>query len=403
MEYPYLHVQLWDQDVVSWNDCIAETTLDMTSHIKKALKKGVAYHFFTKPLKKKKKPLAIKDAKKKPAAAGAPKKAGDVKAADASDAPPKAEAEAATGVEMVAVTEAKVAPVPVEGGAVSDTKPLLDDGVLSSDAFDAPPKEDASLPPAPKLVKAVTEEKDDEAPLLAPDEEDAEPDARAVALARRGEQQDEAREAINQLKGMIGMGDDPPHTSWLDMKRRNFDTQEYEDMGKVLLSIELLPGEMAKKRPAGFGRSEPNANPYLPPPTGRMKFSLNPFYVLEECLGPKLCRRIMCLCCCAGMIAACVFGAPFFDVVIQTINAFPSWAQYGVLIILVGLITFCCGYGTYRRMCKKEEGLSEEDAARMEADAQRQAQADELDQAEEDQAAAEKQPLLPADGSAKAV
>ena len=33
-----------------------------------------------------------------------------------------------------------------------------------------------------------------------------------------------------------------------------------------------MPKSEAEKRKAGLGRSAPNMNPYLPPPTGRMKF-----------------------------------------------------------------------------------------------------------------------------------
>ena len=42
--------------------------------------------------------------------------------------------------------------------------------------------------------------------------------------------------------------------------------------GEVLMSIEIMPKAVADVRKAGLGRSEPNMNPYLPPPTGRMKF-----------------------------------------------------------------------------------------------------------------------------------
>jgi hypothetical protein len=34
---------------------------------------------------------------------------------------------------------------------------------------------------------------------------------------------------------------------------------------------QILPKASATAAPAGLGRSEPNANPFLPPPTGRMK------------------------------------------------------------------------------------------------------------------------------------
>lgn len=41
--------------------------------------------------------------------------------------------------------------------------------------------------------------------------------------------------------------------------------------GEVLITIEILPKSMAELLPAGLGRSEPNAHPFLPPPTGRLK------------------------------------------------------------------------------------------------------------------------------------
>ena len=57
--------------------------------------------------------------------------------------------------------------------------------------------------------------------------------------------------------------------------------------GSVLLSMEILPSSLAEDEfKNGAGRSEPNVHPYLPPPTGRMKwvsyvFSYRKFY----CLG----------------------------------------------------------------------------------------------------------------------
>ena len=48
---------------------------------------------------------------------------------------------------------------------------------------------------------------------------------------------------------------------------------------------------MATKNPVGSGRAEPNHSPFLPPPVGRISFSLNPFtmlvslIILTSCLG----------------------------------------------------------------------------------------------------------------------
>ena len=50
-----------------------------------------------------------------------------------------------------------------------------------------------------------------------------------------------------------------------------------EDAGAVRIQIELLPQDKADIQPVGEGRSEPNHSPFLPPPTGRLQWSLNPF------------------------------------------------------------------------------------------------------------------------------
>jgi hypothetical protein len=46
--------------------------------------------------------------------------------------------------------------------------------------------------------------------------------------------------------------------------------------GFVRIGLGVFPSEMAKSNPVGAGRSEPNHSPFLPPPVGRISFSLNP-------------------------------------------------------------------------------------------------------------------------------
>jgi hypothetical protein len=48
-------------------------------------------------------------------------------------------------------------------------------------------------------------------------------------------------------------------------------------VGKVRISLSVTPSDMAIANPVGTGRSEPNHSPFLPPPVGRLSFSLNPF------------------------------------------------------------------------------------------------------------------------------
>ena len=46
MKFPYLHIQMWDQDVLKWNDIIAECTIDVEKWIKKASRKGAVVECF---------------------------------------------------------------------------------------------------------------------------------------------------------------------------------------------------------------------------------------------------------------------------------------------------------------------------------------------------------------------
>lgn len=58
---------------------------------------------------------------------------------------------------------------------------------------------------------------------------------------------------------------------WFDLFKTNPKTKVRENNGRVLLSVEIMPKAMAEKIPAGLGRKEPNQNPFLPPPSGRLK------------------------------------------------------------------------------------------------------------------------------------
>lgn len=47
--------------------------------------------------------------------------------------------------------------------------------------------------------------------------------------------------------------------------------------GRVRISLSVNPGATALANPVGTGRSEPNHSPFLPPPVGRISFTINPF------------------------------------------------------------------------------------------------------------------------------
>ena len=46
------------------------------------------------------------------------------------------------------------------------------------------------------------------------------------------------------------------------------------------VDIRLYPLSTAEANPVGSARNDANMEPYLPPPVGRMEFSLNPFKML---------------------------------------------------------------------------------------------------------------------------
>ena len=81
--------------------------------------------------------------------------------------------------------------------------------------------------------------------------------------------------------------------------------------GRVLCSLEVVPQWYADLYPVGKGRDEPNINPYLPPPVGRIKFTLNPITCLNQFTGPKFrkkCYKIVCITCC---IVYLIFMIPY--------------------------------------------------------------------------------------------
>ncbi len=60
---------------------------------------------------------------------------------------------------------------------------------------------------------------------------------------------------------------------------RNVENPDYietKEVGKITISMELVPMEAAKQNPVGTSRNEPNHSPYCPPPEGRLQWSLNP-------------------------------------------------------------------------------------------------------------------------------
>ena len=75
--------------------------------------------------------------------------------------------------------------------------------------------------------------------------------------------------------------------------------------------MKIVPWEEAEAVPVGAGRAEPNHSPFCPPPQGRLKFTMNPFSVLEQLAGRAIYRKIMCCGCLIVFALIMIFaGAP---------------------------------------------------------------------------------------------
>ena len=80
---------------------------------------------------------------------------------------------------------------------------------------------------------------------------------------------------------------------WIDMKDKNGELN-----GKIRIQIDIVPKEQADSYPNGEGRSDPNHSPFLPPPVGRIQWSLNPWTMLNQWVAPAARNKIICAICC---------------------------------------------------------------------------------------------------------
>lgn len=65
-------------------------------------------------------------------------------------------------------------------------------------------------------------------------------------------------------------------TFFIDIYGTDEKTGKQKSNGQIRLQIDILPKELADMNKVGAARQEPNMNPYLPPPVGRLSLTLNP-------------------------------------------------------------------------------------------------------------------------------
>lgn len=78
---------------------------------------------------------------------------------------------------------------------------------------------------------------------------------------------------------------------WVQLVTRD-DDGKLENTGKVRVQIDVYPKKLAEMNKVGEARQEPNVNPFLPPPIGRLSFSLNPIKMFVS-IGPSVDTPIL--------------------------------------------------------------------------------------------------------------
>lgn len=81
---------------------------------------------------------------------------------------------------------------------------------------------------------------------------------------------------------------------------------------KIKFSIDCLPEKDAKISPVGIGRGDPNQDPHLEAPKGRFKFTLNPFELLNQLVGPQFKKKACIIICSILCVLMIILILPIF-------------------------------------------------------------------------------------------
>lgn len=345
MKFPYLTLQLWDKDITKWSDCIASKQLSLEPFMKKAHFRKDKFDCFGKAHEKQEAAYELARAKAEAAELAAATGGGG-----ASESKDGVEPTAPEPKATPATPAAPDFPTADEGAADAESAALLD----SSSGAGAAAPGDVSVHVA--------------------EEEPTKTEIKKKKQANKDGGAEDAKAMITNFKSVIGMEKHPTPDDavWVEMTTTEHasGTLQQTPAGKVLISCQILPKTMATEEfPNGMGRKEPNMYPALPKPVGRMKFSLNPFYIFNELLGPSLCRKFGCCLLCTAMVLVAVFGAPFLSVASELFGALPDFVTH---IIIWGLVALTCGCCIYMK-CKKirddaAESDEEERAALLDGD-----------------------------------
>ena len=163
---------------------------------------------------------------------------------------------------------------------------------------------------------AKEEKKDDD------NDDDGKPLLDDDAAAKQREMDDEEKEAAETaswLKSLAGIpGNDPADSKWLKLML-DHNTGVREPRGQLCVNVQIWPKDKAIVMPVGARRDDPNTNPYLPPPVGRLKWSWNPFVLGSQLCGPWICAQVFCCLLSITFVVLMIFCQPFLTLMINII------------------------------------------------------------------------------------
>ncbi|KAE9332855.1 hypothetical protein PR003_g14309 [Phytophthora rubi] len=259
-ELARLHIQLWDKDVLKWNDVLGEAQLDLYKWLRRAYETNRSVAPF----------LELKRLARQ-----------SVLPADNLPSSQK------------------------DDNCSSDGDSSDDEKNTNTDVKLAPREDNALLGRSPK--KSTRKRRMPTTRGL-PKRKEPSPAERKRAKAQKDEADAEA--ALNGLLDFMGLGRLPDDAEWIPIYFTDREAAVSMEMGRIGISVQIVPEDEAVASPVGKGQNAPNLNPYLPPPVGRMRFTANPLAMVKVLVGPKVCLRLSVLCCCVGCVLfVSVFGA----------------------------------------------------------------------------------------------
>ena len=165
-------------------------------------------------------------------------------------------------------------------------------------------------------------------------------DTQDAAASKKTKKKKKRRSIFSSMAESVGY-EDPDNCAWLPLARLDKDTGRTSCSGEVCVSVEILPKSLAERMSAGFGQSEPNRNPVLPPPVGRIDLTQfwNPLYVLRACFGKKMFTEI----CCCFLLIIFIAGSSYVVPPIHDLLDFAAYVPYhlGQWAIAIALLWLC--------------------------------------------------------------